>query len=213
MSIKTVQALREIEKGSYTGVADVQDHILYDTIPFGPSTKADYAFFSTIDGKSKADTNMLNNSQLPNGQAMEISGIKFDLLTFAEEATVEDVNGIINAFYTVMQNSTVQIEIPGREYDLQVPGSAFLPSVVATQSAEEGSVTSTPSMRVGDFNTHSWMGLKTAIVIGNLVSFKLRLLVDQAKPQVAAALTLLNDSGNTPASLRWSLRGTLKRLK
>jgi hypothetical protein len=199
----TFNDARLISGGSYSGAADIQDHVWYDTLTMSAATE--YLFFQQgqqAGSKPLQDTNLLANGQLPNGQEFVIHSIGVHLQ--AGVRTGATVPAIVDAFYGLLENSTIQFRIAGREFDLEIPGSVYLPSVSASASTAGANTIS----RVGDFNNKSWLGLKTPIVIGELVSFNLKMA---ASSNASAYLTTL--AATTASRMKWMLRGTLRRLK
>jgi len=205
-----------IRQGSYQGASDVQDHYWFDTLPFEPSTISNIRFFSGPISPSKTiqETNLQDAGKFPTGQSFVLNAFQPHLLAKFDEATPEKASQVVTDYYTVLEESLIEIVIAGREFDFQGPGSVWLPSVSIAQQTEAAAVGITET-RVGDFNHRNWLPMKTPITIGELVSFQLRQTINVADAQVAAALGRLSDtsSGKLAAKLRWTFRGTLERLK
>lgn len=196
-----------IRQGSYQGSSDIQDHYWFDTLPFQASNISLYNFFTSPISATKVSqqTNLQDAGKFPTGQSFVTNALGFRLVA-SDGSDVAVTSKNIADFYTVMENSNVEVIIAGREFDFQAPASIFLPAV----SVADGDATNTSSLRVGDFNSRNWLPLKTPITISELVSFKVAFTVNNANAKVATALTDLLAGG---VELRWVLRGTLERLK
>jgi hypothetical protein len=180
--------------GSYSNEGNALQHTLYDTIRLPAALGSDINYFTQPIGstygngtKTLVETNLSDAGKLPNGQTFLMTSMSLALKTNADStagagnALAEDV---INGFHDFLQNSTFEIVIAGREYDFQVPGTEFVPTVPVAQVA-------TANLRQsGDYWTSGWVKINvTPVAIGNLVSFK---VLQRQSNQITAALTQIN---------------------
>lgn len=214
--------LELIKQGSYSQVSgDVLKHVLYDTLLFTATTaRATTTFFSQQIGqaygaagvKGKTETNLQDSGKLPAGQGFLIKGISFALRANMV-GTELDTTEIFSDFVTLMQNSTFEIRIAGREFDFQFPGTKFLPPVYLGARATIVDATDRP-FRAGELMGNGHIKLETPIIIGELVSFNVTQITGNA---VAAVQTLINAASDglatQNAELQIRLDGTLVRSK
>lgn len=213
--------LELIKQGSYSQVSgDVLKHVLYDTLRFAAATvRATTTFFSQQIGqaygdgvKSKVETNLQDSGKLPAGQGFLIKGISFALRANML-GTELDTNEIFSDFTTLIQNSTFEIRIAGREFDFQFPGTKFLPSIFLGARATVVDATD-ETFRVGQIMGNGHLKLETPIIIGEMVSFNVTQITGNADTSVQ---TILNNASNRlatqEAELQIRLDGTLVRSK
>ena len=203
--------------GSYSNEGNALQHTLYDTVQPPAAIGATINYFVQPIGaaygagnKTITETNLADPGKLPNGQTFIVTAMGVALkanMASAAAATNELANDIINGWNSWIQNSVFRIVISGREYEFQVPGTEFLPSVaicgLATANAQ----------RVGDYWTSGWVKLAaTPVVLGQMVSFSVQQIMGQ---QVAAALTSVNSAmallRQQDAECQMRLRGYLTR--
>jgi hypothetical protein len=211
------QAIALQDGGSFSNERDVQLHYVYDTrlVP-AVAAPSDFIYFSQPIGsaygggvKGLTETNLYDPGKLPNGQRFTIKRILLSLHSLIAAATV-DATLAIQAYINLIQASTVEIKIPPREFDLQVPGRCFVPAVaVYGHSAANG------SLRAGDTIASGYVSLgDTPIVIDNLVTFQ---VIHHINSAVAANAVILNANSavlNTlGASIGIALEGVLTRGK
>lgn len=200
--------------------ADIQDHVLYDTMLYQATTFAAMtSFFSVpINGtygagvKTLTETNMTVANQLPGGQKMVVDGISIALLAMVVGADT-DANTVQSAFANLLQNSNVRIKLPAREYDWEAPGSRFLPGVYINglDSAANG-------RRAGDLVNSGIIPLENPVFLtwvnGQPTTFNVNMATASS---VAANVVILNTASNTlntqVAALQFRLHGTLYRGK
>jgi hypothetical protein len=209
----TGQAAKDLalgKNGSYSNEGNVLQHVLYDTIAFPAATAATQTFFSVPQGATKqlTETNLLDPSKLPNGQTFLIKGISLAGM-FGVAGADTDANTVLAAFYNVIQNSTFEIKIAGREFDLQVPGTKFLPPypISAIASAANPAFPQATTISTGHVKLNT-----TPIPIGQLVSFN---VLQKCSSATAAIATIINTAfgvlNTQNAQLQVRLDGILTR--
>lgn len=207
------------ESGSYSNVGNALQHTLFDSYLIGNATAATVLYFTQPIGaaygaggvKSIIETNLQSPGQLPNGQTMLVKEMSVALklnMTNYSVGTNNAIDDLINAYYTMQENSTWEIEIAGRSYDFQIPGSEFIPTIhgVGIASTNIG-----PIRAVGDVIMSGWSKIRaTPIMIAQLVTFKViqRCASVNAAAQLTAAFAKLN---NQEAEIQVRLRGLLTR--
>lgn len=203
--------------GSYGVSRDIIKHYLYDGYAVG-TTAASYTYFSQPVGapwkssfsKTEIETNLQSSSQLPNGQTFLITRIGFKFLSFidADKTVGEDY---VQAYVNLMQSSVVRIKIAGREFDLETPGSNFVPAIAVTT----GTGTDLASHRSGDTISSAFVNLNpTPIFIDQMVTFSVYQQLENPDTNVKTILdanaTLLN---GTYSVIQCVLEGILTRAK
>jgi len=162
--------------GSYSLARDALKHRIYDSRVFA-TTMTDATFFSQPIGspwrigvKTLSETNMYDNGKLPNGQVFLATRMGIACISFATPAAVTGQT-MSQAFLNVLQTSTFEVKIQGREFDYQIPGAQFTPMPIANfalASAANGN-------RVGDMIAYGWSSFDpTPIVIDQLVGFSVQ---------------------------------------
>ncbi len=210
-----------VKLGSYSQVSgDVLDHVLYDEMLFAATTaRPSTSFFTTPIGgafgtvtKTKQETNMTDPGKLPAGQGFIIKEIGFNLPIIAVTAD-NDAAAVMQAIVNILAFSVFEIRIAGREFDLQIPGTMFLPAIANRSNSVIVAATALQAYS-GDYLASGWFKLTVPIVLGELVSFSVVQLVGSA---VAANTTILNAASDLLATqvapLQMKLRGTLIRSK
>lgn len=213
--------LQRVKAGSYSQVSgDVLDHVLYDEVLFAATTaRASTSFFTTPIGgafgtvtKTKQETNMTDPGKLPAGQGFLIKEIGFAAPTINVTAD-NDAGAVMQAFVNILAFSVFEIRIAGREFDLQFPGTMFLPAMMNRSNSVIVAATALQAYS-GDYLASGWMKLAAPIILGELVSFSVVHLLGSA---VAANQTILNTASDLLATqvapLQLKLRGTLVRSK
>ena len=177
--------------GSYSTARDAIRHTIWDTRYFS-ETPADNTFFAQpigaawlVGSKTKNETNLLDSGKLPNGQTFLITRMGVALISQYDTGTggtsgqaTKNASLIAQAYVNVMQNSVFEIRIAGREYDFQIHGSQFLPSLCINgyNAGTAGSVA-----RVGDTIVSGWIKLDPSpIFLDELVSFNVTQIVNNA---------------------------------
>ena len=216
ISRDAANALQLGKNGSYSNEGNVLQHVLYDNMDFQDATvRAETTFFSIPIGgaymgvnKTLIETNMREVGKLPNGQTFLIKEIGFALIPILVGADA-DVNTINSAYINIMQNSTFEIKVAGREYDWQGPGTVFLNPMqsAALNSAANG------APQQGAYISTGWIKLSsTPIPIGQMVTFSVIMRTGAA---VAANLAILNTASDVldtqEAQMQCRLRGILTR--
>ena len=216
ISRDAANALQLGKNGSYSNEGNVIQHVLYDNMDFQATTfRAETVFFSVPIGgaymgvnKTIIETNMREVGKLPNGQTFLVQGISFALIPMFAGADI-DVNTINAAYIILMQNSTCEFKIEGREYDSQMPGSTFL---CPMQSAALNSAINGAPFQ-GAYLSSGWLNFPaTPIPIGQMVTFSVIMRTGSA---VAAISAIMNDKSNVldaqEAQMQCRLRGILTR--
>jgi len=196
--------------GSYQGSQDTNDILVWDTLPFS-TTQQEYIFYSQPVGsgttaKTRVDTNMITPRTMPFGQDVVVRAIGFHYIPKVVDATLPTR---VQAFYTVMEESLVQFQITGREFEFESSADAWLPNVVISST-----LTGTQGVsfaRIGDFQYHGWYVLKQPIPVTELVAFNLRFFVNTSAAAVSTALTTLTTTATD--KLRWKLGCAFMRSK
>jgi len=215
----TEGAVRDIalgKGGSYSLSRDVLKHTIWDTRYFTAATLNNFTFFTQPIGapwrggnKTKNETNLLDSGKLPNGQTFLVKRIGIGLIV-PIPSTNTNTPFVVQAFTNLMQSSTWQIRIAGREFDFECHGRQFLASVMVS-----GANATNFSYRAGDTIASGWISLNdTPIFIDQLVTFSVQM--DLGNPD-GAVVTLLQSDATTLnglyATLQCSLEGTLTRAK
>lgn len=210
-----------VKQGSYSQVAgDVLDHVLHDYTRFAATTvRATTTFFSVPIGgtfgdgtKGKPETNLIDPGKLPSGQGFLIKEIGIKAKLF-QGATDVDTAILLNALINIINASVFEIRIAGREFDLQVPGAIFTPSLAAVGRATMVDATDRV-VTYGQLAASGWVKLATPIAIGELVSFNVTQITGSADASTAAILSTASDVLATQeAEMGVLLKGTLVRSK
>lgn len=216
----TAQVAKDLQlgkNGSYSNEGNVLQHTLYDTERFAATTARPTTNFFTVpqgqantagQAKTLTETNMTDPGKLPNGQTYLVKEVLANLLANVVGADV-DVNTVLAAYYNLMQNSVFEIKIAGREFDLQKPGSVFLPHnpVSGLVSAINAAPVQSSFISTGVVRLNA-----TPIPIGQLVSFS---MVQRTGSGTAALTTIINTASDVLATqvaqLQMHLVGILTR--
>lgn len=204
-------ARQYINAGSYQGSRDTNDLLVWDTLGIS-TTLQEYDFFTQPIGsgstpKTRQSTNMIDTGKMPFGQDVVVKAIGFHYIPKVVDATLPTR---VQAFYTVMEESLVQFQIIGREFEFEADGSNWLPSI-SISSILTSATSATAHARIGDFQYHGWYVLKQPIPVTMLVSFRLKWLVDTSATAVSTALTTLTTTQTD--KLRWKLGCAFERSK
>lgn len=213
--------LQRVKAGSYSQVSgDVLDHVLYDSVLFAATTaRPSTSFFTTPIGgsfgtvsKTLQETNMTDPGKLPAGQGFVIKEIGFAFPAIIGP-TDTDTTTIVTAITNILQFSVFEIRLPGRQFDLQFPGTRLLPPIMTRTNGVIVAATNL-TVQTGDFLASGTIKLAAPIILGELVSFS---VVQQLGSAVAANTTILNTASDVLATqvapLQLQLRGTLVRSK
>ena len=202
--------------GSYSNEGNALQHTLYDTAQPPAALGATINYFVQPIGaaygagnKTITETNLADPGKLPNGQTFIVTAMGVALKANMASAAGGNalVDDIVNGFYSWISNSVFRIVISGREYEFQVPGTEFIPTVALSGPGTAA------SQRTGDFWTSGWVKLAaTPVVLGQMVSFSVQQIMGN---QVAAALTAVNTAmavlRGQDAEIQVRLRGYLTR--
>lgn len=208
---KAVRAAKLMQGGSYGKARDIISHVIYDTLPIVSSTP-NMRFFSSPQGTSKSQqqTNLTDAGKLPTGQEMTIEYLRPHWILNPDAAPEYQATLLASAI-KVMQESLVELVIVGRDFELQLPGSYFLPSFMAIDQVASASTNTFSSSRVGDFLAPQAYKLDIPIVLEAQANFYLKFEADTGATGVSTALTAL--AGTAVSKLRWEMKGVLKRAK
>jgi hypothetical protein len=172
--------------GTYSNARDAIRHQIWDTRVFS-AAPSDNTYFSQPIGapwrgsgtKSKVETNLTDSGKLPNGQTILVTRMSVALLSQYEmgstgNTTFPNASIIAQAYVNVMQNSVFEIRVAGREFDFQVHGRQFLPSLCINGS----NAATLSSSRHGDTIVSGWIKLEPSpIFLDELVSFQVNQMV------------------------------------
>lgn len=179
----TQQALAKVAlmgQGSYSNSRDALRHQVWDTRYFA-ATPSDNTFFVqqigaswSVGTKTKSETNMTDSGKLPVGHTFLVEAMTVRLLSQYEvgltsASTWINASLMAQAYVNIMQNSVFEIKVQGREYDFQVHGSKFLPSLCINgyNAGTAGSVA-----RIGDTVASGKVKLnETPIMLSSQVGF------------------------------------------
>jgi len=167
--------------GTYSNARDAIRHQIWDTRVFG-AAPSDNTYFSQPIGapwrgsgtKTKVETNLTDSGKLPNGQTILVTRISVALLSQYEMGSTgntafPNASIIAQSYVNVMQNSVFEIRVAGREFDFQVHGRQFLPSLCINGS----NAATLSSARHGDTVVSGWIKLEPSpIFLDELVSFQ-----------------------------------------
>lgn len=213
--------------GTYSNARDAIRHQVWDTRSFaGVTTVSDFTYFSqpigaayTTGSKTKVETNLTDSGKLPNGQTLLVTRISVALLSqYAVGATNAsswpNASIIAQSYVNIMQNSVFEIRVAGREFDFQIHGRQFLPSLCINgyNAGTAGSVA-----RVGDTIVSGWVKLDPSpIFLDELVSFQVTQNVTNGNTTNVAGTSLLNSVqwlAYNYATMQVVLEGFLTRAK
>lgn len=211
--------LQLASRGSYDRNAmDIQDHVLFDNNPFQTGTaRPETNFFQQPVGspymggsKTLTETNMELQGQIPNSQYFLVEEISFALVSSHEEVgTNQAVDVTVRDYARLIRSSNIRLVLAGRSYDLEVPGTVFVPPVF-----ENGVNGAANPQRAGEHTASGWMKLKLPIVIEGGAAFNVKMLTRAASATVEAALNEASDDlASFNAQLQCRLKGTLIRYK
>ena len=216
----TNQAVQDINLGrggSYSLARDVQTHNLWDVRAI-PSANTSYSFFSQGIGaafengsKDKQETNLADNGKLPTGQTFLVKRIGLALIAPIAAAAVNGAT-IIQAYNNILQHTLFQLKVAGRDFDLEIHGRQFLPSV-AVSNLNAATIYAT---RVGDYVASGFYSLGSVpIFLDSLVGFSVPMATRSSNSYVndtllPAAFILLN---GIYARFMVTLEGVLTRAK
>lgn len=190
------------------------DYGPFDTLPF-ERNNAQYGFFQQgigANGKTSFETNMINGGQFPLGRNVVVTGIGFHLCFSGAAASTRAAQ--IQALYTVLENSYVNLKIEGRDFEFQAPGSYWLPEIAwvgDNNLASTAEDVATAFQRVGDYVKHGGYKLSQFITLQNLIPFSLQWYVNLQNAATVTALETLTPNGAAAARMRWQFLGRLSQ--
>jgi len=214
ISAQASQDLHMGTGGSYSASRDVIKHWIWDTRFFG-TVISDNVYFSqpinstwgAIGPKTKNETNFSDSGKLPNGQTILLKKIRVACISFCGTSAT---NGAVLAqvYTNILQSSIFEIKIPGREFDLQIQGSAFTPAMSIDS-------VSTNAQRKGDYIASGVINFQDSpIFVDQLVGITVLQTITNAD---AAVLTVLNAGcgilAGANCKMQVMLEGTLTRAK
>jgi hypothetical protein len=203
-------------------------HTLWDSSYFPSAVPTNATYFTQPIGaqwrvgtKNKNETNMADSGKLPNGQTFLITRMSVALISsydvgLTTAAAWPNASLLAQAYVNVMQSSVWEIRVAGREFDFQIHGRQFLPSLCINgyNAGTAGSVA-----RVGDTIVSGWVKLDPSpIFLDELVSFNVTQILDNADTtNIKASGKPLNNSVlwlySYYCTLQVALEGFLTRAK
>lgn len=211
--------------GSYSNARDAIRHQIWDTRSFhGATTISNNTFFSQPIGagyvnsgtKTKVETNLTDSGKLPNGQTFLVTRISVGLLSnynmgSTGNSSFPKASILAQAYVNIMQSSVFEIRVAGREYDFQVHGRQFLPSLCVNGENASG----LGSSRHGDTVVSGWIKLDPSpIFLDELVSFQVTQTIDNGNSSVVSTLnSSVTWLAAQYAGLQVCLEGFLTRAK
>lgn len=214
----TAAALADIalgKGGTYSLSRDVIKHSVFDTRYFA-ATISDNTFFSQplgatwrVGSKSQIETNLSDSGKLPNGQTFLIKKFCISAISFLTPANTTAVT-LAQSFVNVLHSSLFEIKIAGRDFDFQIPGAAFLPSL-----AIHGANQTNSPVRVGDQIASGAISLdSTPIFLDQMINFSVKHSLSNPDTNIQTILnasTALLYASNSVLQVR--LEGVLTRAK
>jgi hypothetical protein len=185
ITVGTLQKIQQGQGGSYSKSKDALKAQVWDTRHF-LSSPTDNSFFVQPIGsswrvgtKTKNETNMTDTGKIPFGQDLLVERMGIALISHFDVGTTGATNQINSAFLAqsyvnILQSSVFEIKIQGREYDFQIHGRQFLPSLCVNgyNAGTAGSVA-----RFGDSVASGWVKIDPNIYIGQQVGFSVNQFV------------------------------------
>lgn len=194
-------------QGSYpSGLKNVRSYALRSTLFFADAvTETAISLFSKANGEQKMfDTNILQGNTVPNGQALLVHEIVFNLTTPAANFSQD----VVNAFANFMRNTVFTFGRENAQWDAQFAGSEVLPSVFGMCNTTPDSGEAAP-VRVGDFvktgNGKASFRLRVPVVLGQNTSFNFT-------AQLRAALSASSPLVTLAENMTVELRGILTKM-
>lgn len=226
-----VNDMAQMAGGTYGKGGDVLDHYLWDTSEFANTTaRPETRFFSKGFGssygytagstKTLTETNLTDTGRLVAGQSFLVKAISLAFHPNLDNEQDVSANAIadklINAWYTYVRGSVFEFAFANQDFAWQCPGHVFLPSIACAATQTVTVVAATQLMnqvRVGDFTHQNWISIKTPLVVGEMVSFNVKMKTqtgDGAAMQVNPATV---DLFANECLMSVILKGTLTRSK
>jgi hypothetical protein len=211
--------------GTYSNARDAIRHQIWDTRSF-TSVPSDNTYFSqpigsvwaTTGTKTKVETNLTDSGKLPNGQTILVTRISIALLSHYNmgttgNTTFPNASILAQAYVNVMQSSVFEIRVAGREFDFQVHGRQFLPSLCINGL----NAATLNSSRSGDTIVSGWIKLDPSpIFLDELVSFQVNQMVNNGDQTYVYGTSLTNSVAWLAANyctMQVCLEGFLTRAK
>jgi hypothetical protein len=205
--------------GTYSTSRDIISHQIWDTWFTTAVTALDHTYFQQPIGsphagggnKTHIDTNVFDTGKLPNGQTFLMKDIAFFLVP-GDQPESDSAKGLAQAFYDIMDVSVIEIRIAGREYDFQIHGRQFLPTVALSTPMDQASVwPNNPSQLLfGGIVSLD----PTPIYLDQLVTFSVSQTLYVVEPTVQNNIDVAFDIiGGESGSIRCSIGGVLTRAK
>lgn len=202
--------------GTYGASRDILKHYVWDTRTFG-TTVSDFTFFSQGIGsawrntsvKSINETNLYDSGKLPTKQTLLIKRMGISLISL-EVATGADTPDLAQAWINLIQSSVFTLKVSGREFEMQVHGSLFLPALMIC-----GANQTNYGFRVGDTIASGWVAFDNEpLFLEPQVNFSVDHRMTNPDANVVTVLnancTLLNGKNS---SMQVKLEGVLTRAK
>jgi hypothetical protein len=213
--------------GSYSTSRDAIRHQVWDSRYFS-AAPSDNTYFTQPIGagwrvgtKTKNETNMADSGKLPNGQTFLATRMNVSLISeydvgLTTASSWPNASLMAQAYTNIMQNSVFEIRVAGREFDFQIHGAQFLPSLAINgyNAGTAGSVA-----RIGDTIVSGWVKLEPSpIFLDELVSFNVtQIVVNADTTNIMATGKPLNNSFlwlyTYYCTMKVTLEGMLTRAK
>jgi len=194
---KALEYLQLGTGGSYSLARDAIADRLWDTRAFS-STAQSYTYFSQpvgapwIGGVAKTlnETNLYTTAALPNGQTFLIN--KFGIAAIVPALYLGGINQYADnhcalQLQELIQSSTFDIKIAGREYDFQIHGRQLMTMPFAVQGSSLSTIPT--GNRMGDYIASGWAKLDpTPIFLDQLVTFQVTQTLQNPVPAIKTSL-------------------------
>jgi hypothetical protein len=119
-------AKQDLSKGTYSKYGEVLPWWTYYDTQLLAAATTQFSMFQLAEGqgspaKTKAQTNMSANGEIPTGQHFTVKAIKF---MFKSAAAID--NTVLNDFYNMLANTSVEVKIPGKDNQLCILAQELL---------------------------------------------------------------------------------------
>jgi hypothetical protein len=194
------QRLANMDSGSYGAGRDMIRHQIFDKSVV--QNLQEEIFFVEPQGATKdaSQTNLRASGQLPEGQSF---GAQLLSVAMVNKGTADALFTQAQRFIEVVQESVIEIQLASREFELQISGHAFFPSLMTVGIP----AASAQATAIGGNTASGSIVCKPEIIISQRVSFRVRMFSPASQ---ATNKTALNSAG---VKYVWALDGWLARRK